>query len=146
MQKYFSSSFKNKLFNERLCIQYNKLGNFNKNSLFFFSNSKENNESEINIHVNEETIEVEPINNQQENSSIKITDLYSIKSKKLGDPNIKKFIDSSKFTNNNAKLRVYSKEDFNKDPFKNSNLIPVSPKLGPFEVINNNLKDNYLDQ
>ena len=101
-----------------------------------------NNESEINIHVNEETIEVEPINNQQESSSIKITDLYSIKSKKLGDPNIKKIIDSSKFTNNNVKLRVYSKEDYNKDPFKNSNLIPVSPKLGPFEVINNNLKKN----
>lgn len=140
MQKYFSSSLKNNIFNKRLCNEYNKLQNFNKISLFSFSNSKQNIESEINIHVNEETIEVEPINNQQE-SSIKITDLYSIKSKKLGDPNIKKIIDTSKFTNNNVKLRVYSKEDYNKDPFKNSNLIPVSPKLGPFEVIKINLSD-----
>ncbi len=133
MQKYFSSSFKNKLLNKSLCNTSSNLCIFNKNNLFFFSDSTQKNDSEINIHINEETIEVEPINNKQE-SNFKITDVYSIKSKKLGDPNIKNIIDSTKFKNNNVKLRIYTKEDYNKDPFKNSKLIPVSPKLGPFEV------------
>lgn len=136
MQKYFLSSFKNKLqtlnklFNSQIPNRFNKL------SQYYFSDSKQSstdNASDIHIDINEDTIEVEPINNQQENE-FKITDMYSIKSKKLGDPNIKKMIDPTKFQHNNVKLRVYDKEDYNKDPFKNSIMIPVSPKLGPFEV------------
>jgi len=90
---------------------------------------------EINSNSNHDTIEAEPIDNTTE-KEFKITDMYTIKSKKLGDPKIKNIIDSSKFLHNNVKLRVYNKEDYNKDSFKNSALIPVSPKLGPFEVRN----------
>jgi hypothetical protein len=139
MHKYFSSSFKNKLHCLNKLYTSDTRISFNKLSQFKFSNSNQSsydNTTEIN---QEDTIEVEPINNQPENE-FKITDIYSIKSKRLGDPNIKKVIDSSKFQHNNVKLRVYDKEDYNKDPFKNSKMIPVSPKLGPFEVKFQNLK------
>jgi hypothetical protein len=136
MQRFLSSHFKNKLqtFNKLYISQFSF--GINKTSSFRFSNSNETStekKEDNQNRINDETIEVESLNNQKENE-FKITDMYTIKSKKLGDPNIKKIIDHSKFEHNNVKLRVYNKEDYNKDPFKNSKMIPASPKLGPFEV------------
>jgi hypothetical protein len=138
MQNYFSL-LKHKL--PTLTGSFRNHKTLIHNTKIFFSDSKQTqytkhpseSNSEININLNEDTIEAEPIESTTE-KEFKITDMYTIKSKKLGDPNIKKIIDSTKFQHNNVKLRAYNKEDYNKDSFKNSTLIPVSPKLGPFEV------------
>jgi hypothetical protein len=69
-----------------------------------------------------------------------IMDVYEVKSKKLGPRDISKFIDTSKITNPNVSLNDnYDWELFGKDDFETINPTPVSSKLGPFEVILNNL-------
>jgi CDGSH-type Zn-finger protein len=88
-----------------------------------------------------EPIDFEPL----DSSSIKekmdgnsITDLYNINSKKLGAKNPSNFIDTSRFENSNYKLSIFSDEKFFRSP--KDEFIPVSPRLGPYEVVNPQLE------
>lgn len=72
-------------------------------------------------------------------NKVKIQNLYDIKSKKMGPPNINAFIDSSRITNKNVSLGVFNSEKFNKD--NSVKFTPVSPKLGPFEIVDPKLEN-----
>ena len=81
----------------------------------------------------EEIIDIKPV--KSENDKFKIEDVYTIKSKKLPERNILNFIDKTRITNPNVTFsNTYDRDAFNKDDFKEINPIPVSAKLGPFEV------------
>lgn len=67
-------------------------------------------------------------------AQVKIVDIYHIKSKKMGPANINKVIDKSRINHPNVKLSNFNVKDFNKDHFATNKLVPISPKLGPFEV------------
>ncbi len=83
----------------------------------------------------EEIIDIQAQKN--ENDKYKIEDIYTIKSKKLQEKNIFDYIDKTRITNPNVSFsNSYDKETFNKNGFEDSNPIPVSSRLGPFEVNN----------
>lgn len=63
-----------------------------------------------------------------------LKDMYQIKSTKMGAPNPKSFIDFSKIKNSNVTVKLYDQETFQMEAKIKDNLIPVSPKLGPFIV------------
>jgi hypothetical protein len=90
------------------------------------------------IEQNEETIDIKSVKNESE--KITISDMYTIKSKKLGPRNAANFIDKTRITNQNVTLYdEFDKEVFSKDDFETMNPIPVSSRLGPFEVLLFNL-------
>jgi CDGSH-type Zn-finger protein len=64
---------------------------------------------------------------------VRLTDVYKIKRPKMDAPSIDSCIDRSKFQHNNVKLGLFDKEEYSKTE-ENPKLIPISPKLGPFEV------------
>lgn len=63
-----------------------------------------------------------------------IKDMYKITSKKMPSPNIRNLIDSSRFVNPNVKLGLFTTDRLNQDYFVDKKHIPISAKLGPFEV------------
>lgn len=76
-------------------------------------------------------------NSTVENSKPKLTDVYQIKSRKMGPPDIEKLIDRTKFTNPNVELGIYHKEKYSEEYFNETRKpIPLSPRLGPFEINN----------
>ena len=119
---------------------YAKLIKQKKN--FFYKTLKlfsTNNEPEIILDTPNENKIIEEIIDikaqKNENDKFKIDDVYNIKSKKLGPPNIANFIDKTRIVNPNVTFSdTFIKEEFNKDDFEEMNPIPISPKLGPFEV------------
>jgi hypothetical protein len=83
----------------------------------------------------EETIDIKSVKSADQ--KLTISDMYEIKSKKLGPRNVANFIDKTRITNPNVELHdEFDREVFSKDEFESINPIPVSAKLGPFEVIN----------
>jgi CDGSH-type Zn-finger protein len=83
----------------------------------------------------EEVIDIQAQKN--EGDKFKIDDIYQIKNKKLPERNIFNHIDRTRITNPNVSFsNHYDKEAFAKTGFEESNPIPVSAKLGPFEIIN----------
>jgi hypothetical protein len=127
----FSSSRKNKK-NEENDIKENSSNIENKNTEDN-SNVNDTMQNEQNINDNQNT-ENEEVKNESK-PKFKIINFYEIKSKKLGPPLIDNWIDKSKFIQNNVKLRVYNKNVFFRENKEHKQLTPVSPKLGPFEVL-----------
>jgi hypothetical protein len=134
-------------------ISFHKNRNIYTNNFFNFSSKHVKNEkgeakiekNNTNANANSDAFTVlreevkittidlgEPVTNNENN--MKIRDIYDIKYKKMGAPDINKLIDKSKFVNKNVKLSVYSHEEYEKNPLADQNLIPVSAKIGPFEV------------
>jgi len=66
---------------------------------------------------------------------INLKDLYRIQSSKMGPANARKFFDFSKFKYPNVTIGIYDKIKFSADEkHKYENLVPISPKLGPYIV------------
>jgi CDGSH-type Zn-finger protein len=105
------------------------------NQKYVFCN-KEEAEVTSNVEINEKN--VIDIGEPKEKDIIRIQNIYDINSKKMGPPVIKNFIDSSKITNPNVTLGIFSFEKMAKD--ERTKFIPVSPKLGPFEIIEPDLE------
>jgi CDGSH-type Zn-finger protein len=105
-------------------------------SKFKFSENKDDQRQTINIsteNLKEETIDISKSQEVEPERVINISDVYTIKDRKMAPRNINNFIDKSRFEHNNVKLR-----NFNKEEYFNSHLdkkpIPISPRLGPFEI------------
>jgi hypothetical protein len=62
-----------------------------------------------------------------------LKEIYEIKSRKMGEPDVRKFIDFSKLKHSNLSTQIFDRESFLLDE-KNIQLTPISPKLGPFIV------------
>jgi CDGSH-type Zn-finger protein len=111
---------------------------------FFFSDKFENNLDENNdIQTNTgnliNTGEIVNTNMPEENNeNVKIHTFYNIESKKMEFPNVLKHIDNSKINNKNVTLQLFNREIFNLE--YEEKFIPVSPKLGPFEILNPKLE------
>jgi len=111
----------------------------------FFSEEKKDNDYEgttitIDTHQPSEKTETE-MEEAQLGTNIKISDIYNIKSKKMAPPNIHSIIDKTKFENNNVRLRNFIKDEFkNVGREEDRKYIPVSPRLGPFEILDPKLE------
>jgi hypothetical protein len=114
----------NKVFNKYIYSSKNVFTHINamKNIGKFFCSDKK-----------DEGIEGKVIEAQTKSTTL--SQMYNITSKKLGPPDIHKIIDESKFKHKNVQLGRYSSDQLNKPFFvHNKKMIPMSPKLGPFEV------------
>lgn len=143
MKRIFSSNLKKNLFNFRSISQFKFSSTLNKNSNNYDSNDNDNNEilkevkteniDPITIDLNENIInkDAEILNTV---SNLNIKDVYTIKSKKMGPPDINKIIDRSKITHPGVKLSNFDPKTFSNNEFENKNPIPISPRLGPYEV------------
>ena len=65
-----------------------------------------------------------------------LKDMYKITSTKMGSPNVRKFIDFSKLKHPNVVVKIWDRDTFQKDEEIKTDFTPISPKLGPFIVIN----------
>jgi hypothetical protein len=121
----------------RLQNNLNIRSTINMTNKYFSNYNKDNennlNENEENIKHNNE-IKAEKVVDISSEHGSRLNDMYKIQSNKMGQPNIKNIIDTSKFIHNNVKVGTFNDKKFNKDHFENRPLIPVSPRLGPFEV------------
>jgi CDGSH-type Zn-finger protein len=98
-----------------------------------FSFSEENKDSNSN---KDETIDISKSKEVDAERVISISDVYTIKSNKMAPKNIANFIDKSRFENNNVKLRNYSEKEFKESGREEDRkYIPISPRLGPFEIL-----------
>jgi CDGSH-type Zn-finger protein len=99
-------------------------------------NEKQGSDKENTDTINIQTVEENSEKNQTRRTHIK--EIYDIPSKKLGAKDPSKFIDASRFENKNFRLSIFNEEKF----FSSipDFLIPVSPRLGPYEVINPQLE------
>jgi hypothetical protein len=66
--------------------------------------------------------------------TFKIDEVYKVDTKKMGHPNPKSHVDLSRITNKNFKILNFSTESFNKKSITKENAVPISSKLGPFEI------------
>ena len=88
-------------------------------SLLLFKQNKQSIINKLKFKLFTENINVDSTNNLKNNKNQKteekisrkpIYNFYSLKSKKLGEPNINSIMDNSKFTNNNVTFNVKSKK------------------------------------
>ena len=106
-----------------------------------FSIVKDEEKNTINVEESPEEIDISNAKEAEFERVIKLKDIYEIKSKKMPPRDIDNLIDRSKFENKNVKMRsVFLKEDkIGREVDRN--YIPVSPRLGPFEILEPKLED-----
>ena len=73
--------------------------------------------------------------------SYKVDEIYKVDSKKMLPPDPKSHVDLTRITNKNFKILNFSSERFLKRMITKENAIPISSKLGPFEIISPVLQD-----
>jgi len=117
---------------------------FKKNNLeiisLFRQNKKFNSNKSENEIVVEQTENSQNINEGSTDNQLqvikkyKVNDIYSVESKKMGPPDPKTHFDLSRITNKNVKMVKYTKEKFNQRVVTKEKAVPISPKLGAFEI------------
>jgi len=117
---------------------------FKKNNLeiisLFRQNKKFNSNKSENEIVVEQTENSQNINEGSTDNQLqiikkyKVNDIYSVESKKMGPPDPKIHFDLSRITNKNVKMVKYTKEKFNQRVVTKEKAVPISPKLGAFEI------------
>jgi CDGSH-type Zn-finger protein len=110
-----------------------------KNSVNFFnfSDKKVDERSTINVsseNLKEETIDITKSQEVEAERVINISDVYTIKEKKMAPRNISGIIDKERFEHGNVKMRNFNREEFFHS-HDDKKAIPVSPRLGPFEIL-----------
>jgi hypothetical protein len=117
---------------------------FKKNNLEIISLFKQNKKFNSNKTENENVVE------QTENSQsltevstenqlkilkkYKVNDIYSVESRKMAPPDPKIHFDLNRITNKNVKIIKFNKEKFNQRVITKEKAVPISPKLGAFEI------------
>jgi hypothetical protein len=111
-------------------------------SIFFNSRKFKSIKVEDKIEITQEEpvnqIAVQPeteITDLQKVKTYKVQDVYSIQSKKMGHPDPQKHFDFTRVKNGHFYATTFSKAKFNKRMITKETAIPISAKLGPFEIV-----------
>ncbi len=111
------------------------------NKIKYFSSSEKEDKNTINVsydNTQEQTIDITQAEEIKAEKVPSIKDLYNFQSKKMDAKDPSKHIDMSKFEHKNVKLKIFKDEEFATTEIRNP--IPISPRLGPYEVVNPKLE------